>query len=219
MSGSGYIWLVMDNNMRLGVIGTYGSGTVLVQNRNQRGDSDAVIGEILDKTYNPKSPENTDGQRSSDKDTQSRSSTSKSSSSSTARARTPSQSAKSYPPYYSADRIRETEANLASFADTMKQFTIPTKQTPPHEAQFHPLLCLSISERCWLPDYGVWGKEKYLANFWRCVDWRKVSLTYTKLDVARRETERATEADEGIDYSSLIGNTRYTPMYARQRRL
>lgn len=36
MSGSGWVWLVTDANRNLGVVPTYGAGTVIVQNRMQQ---------------------------------------------------------------------------------------------------------------------------------------------------------------------------------------
>lgn len=37
MAGSGWVWLVTDQHKNLGVVPTYGAGTVIVQNRMQQG--------------------------------------------------------------------------------------------------------------------------------------------------------------------------------------
>lgn len=42
MFSGGYVWLVKDEHGRLGIVPTYGTGTVLVQQRQQRGPSDLV---------------------------------------------------------------------------------------------------------------------------------------------------------------------------------
>jgi Fe-Mn family superoxide dismutase len=54
MSGSGYVWLVVDKNMDMGIIPTYGAGTILIQNRMQR---DGARDEWMKPSYNePTSP-------------------------------------------------------------------------------------------------------------------------------------------------------------------
>ena len=44
MFSSGFVWLVKDEHGRLGVLPTYGTGTVLVHQRRQCGPSDLVAG-------------------------------------------------------------------------------------------------------------------------------------------------------------------------------
>lgn len=39
----------------------------------------------------------------------------------------------------------------------------------------NPIMCISVHEHAWLHDYGVWGKEEYLKQFWTVLDWDKVS--------------------------------------------
>jgi Fe-Mn family superoxide dismutase len=41
------------------------------------------------------------------------------------------------------------------------------------------LFCVSIHDYCWLLDHGVWGKEKYLKEFWDVLNWNKVEEQYT----------------------------------------
>lgn len=38
-----------------------------------------------------------------------------------------------------------------------------------------------MHEHCWLPDYGVWGQEEYLARFWNVLDWSAVGGLYERL--------------------------------------
>lgn len=44
-----------------------------------------------------------------------------------------------------------------------------------------PLFCLSVHEHAWLHDYGVWGKEEYLKNFWNVLDWGRVGHLHYEL--------------------------------------
>lgn len=47
----------------------------------------------------------------------------------------------------------------------------------------YPLFCISAYEHAWLSSgYGVWGKEKYIENFFSAVHWGKVSETYGKFN-------------------------------------
>lgn len=39
---------------------------------------------------------------------------------------------------------------------------------------FLPLLCLSMYEHNWLKQYGIWGKDKYVQQFWTAVNWPSV---------------------------------------------
>lgn len=42
-----------------------------------------------------------------------------------------------------------------------------------------PLFCISVHEHAWMSaGYGVWGKEKWLKDFWSVLDWEKVSKSY-----------------------------------------
>ncbi|CAD6935899.1 unnamed protein product [Tilletia controversa] len=45
-------------------------------------------------------------------------------------------------------------------------------------AMLFPLLCVSVHEHAWLGDYGLWGKEEYLRQYWECVDWKVVEHLY-----------------------------------------
>jgi len=42
----------------------------------------------------------------------------------------------------------------------------------------HPLLCVSTHQHCYLGDYGVWGREEYVKNWWTKVDWKKVEDSF-----------------------------------------
>ncbi|KAK6334160.1 hypothetical protein TWF696_002662 [Orbilia brochopaga] len=55
------------------------------------------------------------------------------------------------------------QANLARLSDGTEG------RTP-----FTPLLCVNVWEHAWLFDYGFDGKERYLDNWWKCIDWATV---------------------------------------------
>ena len=42
----------------------------------------------------------------------------------------------------------------------------------------NPLFCISLHEHAWMMDYGLWGKEEYLKQFWNVLDWERVTQTY-----------------------------------------
>lgn len=44
--------------------------------------------------------------------------------------------------------------------------------------QIHPLACVSVHPHCYLADYGVWGREEYVKNWWSAVDWKKVEDSF-----------------------------------------
>lgn len=41
-----------------------------------------------------------------------------------------------------------------------------------------PLLNVSVWQHAYLHDYGVFGKRKYLENFWNCINWKHVEQRY-----------------------------------------
>jgi Fe-Mn family superoxide dismutase len=42
----------------------------------------------------------------------------------------------------------------------------------------HPLACVSTHPHCYFEDYGLWGRDEYVKNWWGAVDWRKVEQAY-----------------------------------------
>lgn len=56
MAGSGWVWLVTDQHRNLGVVPTFGSGTVIVQKRMQQGKNFSLPS-INDQTGGPASPD------------------------------------------------------------------------------------------------------------------------------------------------------------------
>lgn len=127
MFSSGFVWLVKDEHGRLGVLPTYGTGTVLVHQRRQCGPSDLVAG-VQDGRSAPDAP-----------------------------ADAP------------ADAQAAPAAPRASRFDSLAQGSAAGAIGN----HVYPLLCVSVFEHAWLGDYGFWGKERYLANFWECINWER----------------------------------------------
>lgn len=143
MSSSGYVWLVRDRHDNLGIVPTFGAGTVLVQNRQQR--EPAGSQETKASVVQDSAKEGSDAMRAS-------------------QSGSPSAPRTSGPGGLQA-RPFSTSAALRSVVNDR------------HESmgeELFPLLCVSVHERDWLPDYGMWGKEEYLMRFWECVDWARV---------------------------------------------
>ena len=45
-----------------------------------------------------------------------------------------------------------------------------------------PLFCVDVHERAWMAaGFGVWGKERYLREFWSVLDWGKVQDNYHRV--------------------------------------
>ncbi|CEH18245.1 Manganese superoxide dismutase [Ceraceosorus bombacis] len=121
MSGSGYVWLVRDAYRNLGIVPTYGAGTVMVQNRIQRGAH-------IEGSTPPSVPQG-----------------------------------------------EEQPAGPSSNLDSRMGGTTRVQRTG---EELYPLFCISIHEHTWLPDYGMEGKDEYLARFWEVLDWERVGQLY-----------------------------------------
>lgn len=156
MSGSGYVWLVRDKAGQLGIVPTYGAGTILIQNRMQR---NAARSDWILPSVDEQGPS---AQSSSSSSSSSPSSPPPPSSSSTSSVGGFRQFSTSHAP--SSDIFNE------SYSRAMR----PTEGDASRGEELYPLLCVSVHERDWLPDYGMWGKEEYLMRFWECVDWARV---------------------------------------------
>lgn len=174
MMTSGWIWLVMDQQMRLAVIPTYGAGTILVRSRQQRTPrSGLVVGEARktsSSAYNPNlqqarpvSPPPVKAPKNS----------------------RPTPSARSYSTAPSTSSsfpeivdTRSTTADARAPFDNSKSAPVPGGNLFHYGERLSPLLCVSVHEHAWMMDYGVWGKEEYLARFWNVVDWAAVSQTH-----------------------------------------
>ncbi|KAF8609274.1 hypothetical protein BDV93DRAFT_484731 [Ceratobasidium sp. AG-I] len=156
MSSSGWVWCVQDANGSIGVVPTFGPGTVLVRNRiHSSPNFTPVVGERLD----PRPPSPTSPKRAL-------STASPASGASTNRA--PVQSL--------SPQIRTvvTQAPAYNTGDVLSGSRIGDFTKAGNILS--PLFCISVNEHAWISSgYGVWGKEEYLKQFWSVLDWEKVS--------------------------------------------
>lgn len=153
MSGSGWVWLVADQNSRLGVIGTYGAGTLLVRSRRQH------------------SPSVKDDRVSRIQSTERPSVTSKTS------TLTSDNVMKAPPRLFPRDTSRSFW-NIAGDVQERSEARMRGGRTVEQSlGEFlNPLLCISVHEHAWIGSgYGIWGKEEYLRRFWTVVDWEQVA--------------------------------------------
>jgi superoxide dismutase, Fe-Mn family len=143
MSGSGYVWLVQDRERNLGIVPTFGAGTILVQNRMQRNDGN-------DSTSFDASKVSSNSAASNDLSLLNNSRSSGAAGSNLGSS---------------------PSSQIRSFSSSSR---VGVAQPITTGEELFPLLCVSVHERDWLPDYGMWGKEEYLMRFWECVNWDRV---------------------------------------------
>lgn len=165
MSSSGWIWVAVDNRATMGVIPTFGAGTLLVKSRRRvlRTD-DTVLGEPYPTTAEgPNSHQSTPpGTKSGPK---------------------APQPTRSFHTSARAENIYGNEKPVGLYGRDMDgeafDGEVPTADFDKIGTQLYPLFCLSVHEHAWLTaGYGIWGKEEYLKRFWTVLDWEKVSNAF-----------------------------------------
>lgn len=164
MSGSGWVWVAVDGRATMGVIPTFGAGTLLVRSRGRvLRSGDSVLGEDYPSQNGSATPphQSTPSGTTSGLDTPQ--------STTTRGFHTSARAGNIYGGkavgLYGRDVDGEAFEGDVPMADFDKIGT-----------QLYPLFCLSVHEHAWLTaGYGVWGKEEYLKRFWTVLDWKKVS--------------------------------------------
>lgn len=163
MSTNGWVWLVQDANGSLGVVPTFGPGTVLVRNRLNRSPffSPLVGEEMPDPRLFPQdegSPSPTATSPLSGNTVR------RTHDAPTDKSRNPPTRSFNQAPSYSPGTLNIFSQHIADFSKIGDVLS--------------PLFCISVHEHAWLSSgYGVWGKEEYLKRFWSVLDWAKVSRT------------------------------------------
>ncbi|KAG8714903.1 hypothetical protein FRC11_006567 [Ceratobasidium sp. 423] len=169
MSSSGWVWLVQDANGSLGVVPTFGAGTVLVRNRLHRSP---LFVSVVGESAVPKVASG------SSAGSPTPSTASPSSGSTTPR-----------PQKHTTDKSRTPP--VREFVNGPSQPQAPTYNpgdinnilSQTHITDFtkigdvlSPLFCISVHEHAWMSSgHGVWGKEPYLQKFWTVLNWEKIS--------------------------------------------
>lgn len=148
-------------------MGTYAGGTPLVAQRRQiKGLAPSVLGEVMDV------PE-----------AQSPSAEGAATAAATAAEATPEWTT------ISSKKQQQPNSNKKSLPRTATSGLLDNVMRPADVSAalrsrgqigqaLHPLLALSVHPHCYLEDYGVWGREEYVRNWWSAVDWRKVEESF-----------------------------------------
>jgi superoxide dismutase, Fe-Mn family len=76
-------------------------------------------------------------------------------------------------PFPAAHNRRQT-SDASTSAPGMGLSMALSRPNYQHPLTTLPILCLKLWEHQWLPDYGITGKEAYVANWWSRVDWDEV---------------------------------------------
>ena len=161
MSGSGWVWVAVDGRATMGVIPTFGAGTLLVRSRGRvLRSGDPVLGENYPSQENRATP------------------THQSTPSGTISGlNTPA--TRGFHTSARAESIYGGKAVGLYGRDVDGEAfdgDVPTADFDKIGTHLYPLFCLSVHEHAWLTaGYGVWGKEEYLKRFWTVLDWKKVS--------------------------------------------
>jgi Fe-Mn family superoxide dismutase len=190
LMGSGWIWLVADAAGTLGLIGTYGAGTVLVQNRTQRGEYGDIVGldaaaiSSVSSSSTPTpaiAPADFEHDRFARPVATSRGGGNQRQRRSLHTSLVP-QAPSDQPTGFSSGAYGYGSSTALRGAGGRGRAS-NRGPTPVVAADLYPLLCLSVHEHAWTTDYGLWGKEAYAAQFWDVVDWADLERTYEALDV------------------------------------
>ena len=206
MMGSGWIWVVMDQQEHIGVVPTYGAGTILVRSRAQRMPRSYVVGvksKSRAENYNPtlrrrSSPESTRASfgdpsvnATSPHTPENNIPLTRDSPDSTRRYSTQAGSkvyfSRSQPSVADARNTYENGSAFPSSSTSTNSYGRNAPITSPNYAprniffvgaQLSPLFCVSVHEHAWMQDYGIWGKQEYLTRFWSALDWNRVTDNY-----------------------------------------
>jgi superoxide dismutase, Fe-Mn family len=166
MSASGWIWLVSDQTGRLGIVPTYGAGTLLIRARRQQ--LPPIRGELPEIHAGSLAPNPSIFSHQTSRN-QTRSISNGFSTSGTIH-RPP-------PPLSPTEQRRSflTKGTTSTASTSALNHDHDNKRG----VVLNPLLCISVFEHAWLGSgYGVWGKKEYLRRFWSVVDWEQVSKNY-----------------------------------------
>jgi Fe-Mn family superoxide dismutase len=172
MSASGWIWLVSDQAGHLGIVPTYGAGTLLVRARQQR--NPPIRGELPESrrtsqasssTMNPSRPPSSSHSPNPES------------------ASFPTSGTVHHPPPPLAPKGQQARSTSSGINFARSETTGYSTNHFLHDDSrgviLNPLLCISVYEHAWLSSgYGIWGKKEYLRRFWSVVDWVQVTKNY-----------------------------------------
>ena len=193
LPSNGFVWLVTDALGRLGVVATYGAGTLLVSERRQSLSPDGSTefgGVYVPAETTAPAPTPTSTQPAA---------TSPASGLAPAPLRTdppPGARALSTSPHprgpkddvsrpanvwSSAPYAGHAGTGAGAGAGNGGLLGAPDGSVALDTIgrTLYPLFCVSVHEHAWMAaGYGVWGKETYLERFWTCLNWAAVRDAY-----------------------------------------
>lgn len=174
MSGSGYIWLITDAVGNLAIQPTFAAGTLLVRSRacteNPAGRYEVLHEGLFSDGPQPTHPKKGLGY------------TSASPTSGMSQGPAPLNPSAPVRTLHSTPR---NHIGARSFFDAEEPvFDSSAKSLRKMGETIYPLFCVSIHEHCWLLDHGVWGKEKYMKEFWSVLNWEKANERYLTFNKA-----------------------------------
>ncbi len=157
-SSGAYVWLVTDPSGNLGVVGTYAGGTVLLHQRHQKGPAALsspdrkILGEAIEPAVEADEADAAEATHES-----------------------------VWKSAVSGEKRADGGADLLagrapSAANTFRSMT----SNATIGKTLHPLLCLSVHPHCYMEDYGVWGREEYVRNWWEHVNWPQVEAMFAE---------------------------------------
>ena len=184
MFSSGWIWLVSDGTGQLGIVPTFGSGTLLIRSSQpsptflewQRLVGDAVVSHAEFDQAPPPLPSATPSSAHTHVDAPPHASSPVSGITHNAPPLDPHTPVRSMSTYHARPKgvyqhpdelqpLNHTKVDFKKIGETL-----------------YPLLCVSVHEHAWVgAGYGVWGKEEYMKRFWTVVDWEKVKTLYDRV--------------------------------------
>lgn len=199
MFGTGYVWLVMDEEDNLAVLGTYGAGTILVQGQMNRAPElepfvavDASGADIAE-SLSPQAASRSQSSAAKMAPVEDLADPSGSGAESSSAAGRPQQSRRTdTPPAHTQQSTIDTPRRASTMAKAAWEdkdnpkfdyassslSTRPGRTNNMRFANVHPLMCLSLHPHVYIPDYGIMGKEKYIEAFWHNLDWDRVNTRY-----------------------------------------
>lgn len=186
MFTNGWVWLVTDAQGNLGILPTYGPSTLLIRSRMNMATKGLIFREHdphgteepAPPTAPPSNPTTTPP----------------------GVAPTSPASGLSSRLFGPSGSTLDTRARAYSYASRLEEIMKPTKSFLDGDDDYsddalgrkngvpkvlavgdtlYPLFCLSTYEHAWMSaGFGVWGKEEWIVEFWKVLDWKKISKNY-----------------------------------------
>ncbi|BGP24804.1 manganese superoxide dismutase [Rhodotorula toruloides] len=184
-SSGAYVWLVTDPHGNLGVVGTYAGGTVLVRERAQMGPGGyaskdlKVLGEKVEVKEGEAAPAPAGEVASA---------AGAGGAAAGAAWQTIQPGSQQQQQQRGASQTPVGDSLLKDGALDPSKILFGARQ---HHASsigqsIHPLVCISTHPHCYFEDYGIWGRDEYVQNWWAAVDWQKVERAYDQFRIKQQ---------------------------------